>query len=61
VPHRPTWQIHYIVYYVNSMSDKRRVDLQLNIDAVTGDVLTAMEVSGNKQRIIFDRHGGFAD
>ena len=51
-PNRPTWQVTYIV----RNDQEPRADLYLNLDAVTGDVLTAMEFSGGGRRVLFNKH-----
>lgn len=53
MPHRSTWQIHYVA----PRQRETRVDLYLMIDAVDGRVLTVLEAEGDQVRTI---HNGFA-
>lgn len=56
VPNRPTWQIHLTKYTRSPSSGPLRSDLQLNLDAMTGDVLTALVRTGEENQVLVDRH-----
>lgn len=53
IPDRPTWQIHYMT----RNTEMARVDLRLNLDALSGAMLTAVEDVSGEERLLFSRHG----
>lgn len=51
VPHRATWQIHYL-----TTRGQDRVDLHLTLDAVTGEELCAVEIVNTKVNVLTDNY-----
>jgi len=51
VPHRATWQIHYL-----TTRHGNRVDLFLTIDAITGEELCAVESVDSKTRVLTNNY-----
>jgi hypothetical protein len=54
-PRRPTWQFVYLVYFRGD-GELRRSDLHVNLDAVTGEVLTVVELSGEKAQVLLNKY-----
>ena len=52
-PRRPTWQFSYLVYFRKAGQTRPdRSDLYLNLDAVTGEVLTVVEASDGNTSVL---------
>jgi len=50
VPHRPTWQIHYL-----TTRNRDRVDLYLTLDAITGEELCAVESVNTQTQVLTNK------